>query len=700
MKKKPSQIKSKAHQKRLSEQTEVIHHRSLKPLNSWIVVLFISCVTILFYLPSLRNGFVNWDDPMGIIENYSIRFLNLSFFKWMFTTFLTGNWIPLTWLSFALDYSVGKLNATVYHAHNLLLHVINTGLVFFLSVKILKLAAKSDATIKEDLYSFSGKMIGIGSLTMTPMIWASALTTLLFGLHPIHVESVAWITERKDLLFSLFFFASLLVYLNNLSNEKQATWKWIACWLLFALSLLSKPMAVTLPLILLLLDAWPLKRFHSNISRILWEKIPFFLLSFAISVVTIAAQSHAGAVLNTEILPLDFRIMNAFHSIVFYIWKMVIPVNLVPFYPIKQEPFNAENLFAVIIVFMISLICYVYREKKPYLWMSWLFYLVTLAPVIGILQVGAQAAADRYTYLPLLSLFLLFSTSLVIFFSHHRKGLITCTVILVCSLGFATVNQMAIWKNSITLWKSVVGVYPDQSIIIHTNMGNAYKQFNQLDDALKEYNRALAIHPHSLIYDGRGIVLLEKGFVDEAIQDFHHSIALDPTSASPHRNLWFAYDKKGLQDLALSEILEAVKINPEYAEAYNNLGISLGRKGDFSKSIDAFETALSLDPENSKYLINLATTYQRNGQLDLAIDWYKKGLQLHAKDPIYFLNLANTYVTKGMFTDAIQTLLRATQLQPPQAEIFKKLGIIYEKTGQMELAQHNYEIAQRINRRE
>lgn len=688
---------------KMKDKIEPVEEHSSEPIEHppWVVPLSISMVTFFFYLPILYNGFVNWDDPTAILENYHIHSLNFSSLRWMFTSFHTGNWIPLTWLSLTLDYVIGGPNPKIYHLHNLLLHLINTVLVFFLSFKILNLAAKTNTPISKISLWNGKKWMG----KITPAVFAASLAALLFGLHPIHVESVAWATERKDLLFSLFFFASLLIYLDNVSSDSEKLWKWIACWGFFALSLLSKSMAVTLPLVFLLLDIWPLNRFHTKGSKLLFEKIPFFLLAFIIAVITIFAQAQAGAISEMAKLPLDFRIMNAFHSLIFYIWKMMLPIDLVPFYPIGHqgnEAFSSSNLMGAFFVTLISLACYYYWKAKPYLAIAWLYYIITLAPVLGIVQVGTQAAADRYTYLPCLSLFILFSASVVSFLSR-RTVLTAFSTVLVALLGFATVKQLAIWKDSISLWEGVAKAYPDMSIVIHANLGNAYKQFGQkdktlLNKALREYNRALALRqPHAFIYDGKGIVLLNQGKVDEAIETFQLAIALDPNYASPHRNLWFAYEKKGLHELALAEILKAVSIEPEFAEAYNNLGISYGRQAEFEKSIEAFKMAFSIDPHSSKYLINLATTYQRKGEFDQAIGWYKKGLQLNTNEPIYYLNLANTFLLKGMVIEAIETLKVGMQIQPPNADIFQKLGIIYEKVGQAELAMQYYEKAMHLS---
>lgn len=680
--------------------------KSLEPIECplWAIALFIAIITALFYLPVVNNGFVNWDDNSAITENHHLRLLNLSSFYWMFTSFHTGNWTPLTWLSLALDYTIGRLDPRVYHLHNLLLHIINTLLVFFLSFKILKLAERNEDE-QNKLSLFSQKTSEGWASKLTPTIWAAALTACLFGLHPIHVESVVWAAERKGLLCSSFFFASLLSYLDNVTSDQKKLWKWMVCLGLFTLSLLSKPMAITLPLILLLLDFWPLNRLNTHFYKVLLEKIPFFILSLAITVVTIIAQAKATAIADSSRLPIDFRIMNAFHSLIFYIGKILVPVDLLPMYPIGHQgknAFSTANIIALLLVIAISIMCYyLYRKRKPYLAVAWIYYVITLIPVLGIIQFGYQAAADRYTYLPSWSLFLLLSAYLVILLSHHRAVLIGFSIVIMTTLGFATMRQITIWKDSINLWGGVVKAFPNSSSVIHANMASAYKQFGRLEEALWEYEQALALNqPQADLYNGKGSVLLDKGFVDESIQEFLQASALDPNYAAPHRNLWVAYEKKGLYDLAMAEIFEALRICPDYADSYNHLGISYGRKTLFKESIEAFKKALSIEPDNSMYIINLATTYQRHGQLEKAIAWYKKGLSLNSKEPIYFLNLANTYLAQKKPVEAIEALQAISLLQPLGSTIFNKLGEAYEMLGQQELASKNYEKAKLLMERQ
>ena len=326
--------------------------------------------------------------------------------------------------------------------------------------------------------------------------------------------------------------------------------------------------------------------------------------------------------------------MNAFHSIVFYLWKMLVPVPLVPFYPIVRPETSAgtlPNIAAMLLVLLVSIACLRYGGgKRAYLSAAWLGYLVILAPVLGIVQVGSQAAADRYTYFASLSPFLLGSAAVAALAVptaaearpsgiRQWSALGLCGV-LVAVLGYLTVGQIAIWKHSTTLWEHVTRAYPDASQIARTNLANAYRQAGRVDEALREYDRALALTaPHAIPHEGKGLALLDKGLVDEAIVEFKTAITLDPRHAKAYRNLWVAYDKKGMTDEALAAVQQAVEVDPEFAEGYSSLGISYGRKGRFEDSERAFAKALSLESANPQYLANLATTYQRAGKLDRAI---------------------------------------------------------------------------------
>ena len=645
----------------------------------WLSALFLAVVTGLFYLPLWNNNFVTWDDPLAITDNVYIRSLNGPSIHWMFTTFHTGNWIPLTWLSLALDYQVGRLDPRVFHFTNLLIHVANTILVLGLCRRILSAAR----------YGLNPEQ---RSKKMEMDNRAAFLAALIFAIHPIHVESVAWATERKDVLYAFFYLAALWLYLGYARDiQKNGARLW-GCWVLFVFSLMSKPMAVTLPMILLILDFWPLRRFSRDWKKTLVEKIPFFLAAVGFGALTIVSQSSAHAFSTMSGLSLQFRVMNAFRSLVFYPWKMLVPLHLVPLYPVPRDGndlYYTENNIAMFLVLAFSVAVYIYRAKKPYLMTAWLCFVVMLAPVLGVLQVGSQAAADRYTYLPCLAFFLPLSVGMVSFVGDRKWVQLILISVVTVGLGWMTVNQQALWRDSISLWESVVTAYPDVSQIAHTNLANAYKQARRPDDALREYDRAMAIPPpQAFTHDGRGTALLDKGLVDDAIKEFKTAVELDPHYASPHRNLWFAYRQKGMREEALVEIQKAVEIDPNFTDAFSDLGISWGEIGHFNESEEAFQKALALDPYNLQYLVNLATTYQREGRYGEAIDWYKKGISANSRDVNCWFDLGNTYLLAGQFPEAVAAFQTASNLAPGQPAIERKLAEARSKMGPISFPQN------------
>jgi protein O-mannosyl-transferase len=631
----------------------------------WLPALFLTAVLGIVYVPLWNNDFVTWDDPLAITDNVYIRSFSWPSVQWMWTTFHTGNWIPLTWMSLALDYQIGRLDPRVFHITNLLLHAVNTILVLGLCRGILS-AARHGLGPEQQLEKKKRDD------------QAAFLTALLFAGHPIHVESVAWAAERKDLLYAFFYLSALWLYLGYAGSAPKPKSRLWGCWVLFLMSLMSKPMAVTLPAVLLALDFWPLRRFSRDGWKTLVEKTPFFLLAAVFSVLTIVSQSGAHAFSTLSGLTLAFRVMNAFRSLVFYIWKMTIPIHLVPLYPVPRDGntlYYAENNLAMILVLTFSAAVFIYRNKKPYLATAWICYGAMLAPVLGVLQVGSQAAADRYTYLPSLAFFLPLSAAAVSLAGNRKWAQPALAAVLTVGLGWMTWNQLALWRNSIALWESVTMAYPDVSQIAHTNLANAYKQAGRPDDALREYDRAMAIPPpQAFTHDGKGTALLDKDLVDEAILEFKTAVQLDPDYASPHRNLWFAYRQKGMGEEALVEIQKAVELDPNFADAYSDLGISWGERGRFDQAEDAFKKALSLDPTNPQYLLNLATTYQREHQWDNAVAGYRKILALNPHLVTAWFDLGNTYLLSGDYALAAQALQTADQLAPGQKAIEQKLA--------------------------
>jgi tetratricopeptide (TPR) repeat protein len=593
-------------------------------LSSRALAVLVALVTAAIYLPALRCGFVSWDDPEVVLENLHIRRLDLASLRWMLGTFHTGNWIPLTWLSHALVVRFFGLDPRAHHLVNVLLHALDTALVFGVVLLLLQRAREQ----------------GAAALDARRGALAAALTALLFGLHPLHVESVAWVSERKDVLYAFFFLLAVGKYLKAAADGPRRRERLWLTALLFLLALLAKPMAVTLPLVLLILDYWPLGRFPGDARRAWLEKLPLLAIMGCSALLTLVAQSSHGAVVAVEAIPFDFRVLNAFHSLVFYAWKLVLPTALLPLYPISdaaRRAWSLANLASAAAVLFVSACCLAYGVgRRAYLSAAWLYYLVTLAPVLGIVQVGEQAAADRYSYLPSLGPLALVAAGL----AATRPGLGLATALLAALAGLS-VRQIGTWRDSVTLWERVVAAYPDVSAIAHTNMANAYKSAQRPGDALREYRRALAAGPpHAFIYDGLGTALLDLGQADDAIAAFGRAIAMDSSYAKAYRNLWFAYTDKGDASAATAAIEKAVSIDPEFADAWSNLGISRARAGRLGEAEAAFRRAIALDPQNAGFATNLGVALLDMGRAPEAREALRRALTLGGQPPAQALRRA------------------------------------------------------------
>ncbi len=554
----------------------------------WAIALLPAVATLLAYLPLGQNGFVSWDDMDTIVRNGHIRDFGPASLKWIFTSAGAGYWIPLTWLSLDLDYHLGGLNPQIYHWDNLFLHLVNVTLVFWLAHRILQRAWGPAAECSEP---------------------AALLTAILFGIHPLHVESVAWATERKDVLYGAFYLAGLLAYLGYASDPQKPKRKLAYCFLFYLLSLMSKPMAVSFPFALLVLDYWPLRRLAHGAKKIFFEKIPFFIPLLVTAALAVSSQEKTGATPDLQILPLDFRVMNAFHSLAFYAQKLVLPFGFSALYPIvlKSNPFSVRNLVSAGLVAAACAAAWRARKQRPYWTASWVYYLLTLAPALGIVQVGSHAAADRYAYLTTLSLILLFSACLAAGWGKNRSLFTLFTLGLSLFLGALTWRQVEVWRDSISLWENAVRVSPDPSEIAFSNLGLAYREAGRPGEALEAFDQGLALDPGmGALHYGKGLALSDEGDLEGAVGEYRRSIALDPTYSPPHANLCVAYQRLGKYDEAVAEALEAVRLDAHSAQAYNNLGVSYGYKGRIGEALKAFQQAVALEPDSPMYQGNLA----------------------------------------------------------------------------------------------
>lgn len=498
----------------------------------------VALLSFAIYLPSLGHQFLDWDDGTYVLNNRNIQSLDLHLLKWAFSRFHSGNWHPVTWISHAIDWAAWGNNPLGHHLGNNLLHALNSALVTVLTFQLITVARSGPA----------------GEKTRGALL-AAAVAGILFGLHPVHVESVAWVAERKDLLCAFFYILTLIVYLRPASAGKTTesaalpgpfTGNGLLCLVLFALALLSKPMAVSLPLVLLLLDWYPLGRINTagDAVRDAVSKLPFIALSLASCVVTIFAQKSGGAIDSLAQVPAGYRLALAAKSPLAYLEKLLWPLDLTPFYPLPDasQLFSLGSLAAMAVVLAITIFCLV-RARVNRLWLAlWIYYAVTLLPVSGVVQIGRQAMADRYAYLPGLAFFVLAGIGAAEVSKRWKSGAVlvaAACLLLGVGLGWLTVRQLGVWQDSITFWNFIISRGPtDQLAFAYNNRGIAWAGQGNSDQAAKDFEMAVKINPNQSSYlKNRGLLLLQLRRWQEALADFQKVIALTPNDGEAYYNI-------------------------------------------------------------------------------------------------------------------------------------------------------------------
>jgi tetratricopeptide (TPR) repeat protein len=629
------------------------------------------------------NGFVNYDDTSYVTENAHVQGgLAPQNVAWALRSFHAANWHPLTWLSLENDAQFYSLRAWGFHLTNIVLHAASALILFRILVRL------------------------------TGFLWRSALVAALFALHPLHVESVAWIAERKDTLSVFFGFLAVLAYVSYV--ERPDVGRYLLMAALYTLGLMAKPMLVTLPCLLLLLDYWPLDRYrestptsdlgqpaetaeHPRRQSMGWlvvEKVPLLALAVISSALTLVAQEQGEAVSSIERLPMSNRVANACVSYVAYLEKMIWPDHLAAVYPLPRgaAPLWREFIAAMVLA-CVTTVAIVQRRRRPYLLVGWLWYLGTLVPVIGIVQVGQQAMADRYMYLPMVGLLIIAVWGLAEFFdrlgiSLLMRGVLAAGLLVACMTS--TWIQLRHWHDSVALWTHAILVTPD-NYIAHTNLGMALDQLGQreeaeltregrrseggqvrrerLSEAIEQYSKALAFKDDlAPAYFNRGVALAQLGRTEASIQDFSQALRYSPSLASAYYNRGLAFKMLGRLDraeqdftaalglqeayqgarteLALifllrgeyvhaaSEFTALVAAQPNDAAGHSGLGTSLCLSGKHEQAIDSFGRALALEPTNVRCYFDLAHAYQAMGRGDLAAPYYRKGLEIDLHYPL------------------------------------------------------------------
>jgi tetratricopeptide (TPR) repeat protein len=616
----------------------------------------------LVFGQTVRHDFVNYDDPAYVSENPHINAgLTGQGIAWVFSHVHANNWHPLTSISHMLDCQCYGLWAGGHHLTSVLLHAATAVLLFLVLVR------------------------------MTGDLWPSACAAALFAIHPLRVESVAWVAERKDVLSGLFFMLTLAAYVRYVRRPFSPA-NYLTVLAMFALGLLSKPMLVTVPFVLLLLDYWPLARFGASASAasasaegniaagaagrfrgarpLLIEKIPLLLLSMVSCAVTFFAQKRALGV--GQRFPLPCRVENALVAYAAYVVQLFHPVKLVVFYPHAVEGLPlAQVAGAVLLLSAVSGLALAARRTRPYLLVGWLWYLGMLVPVIGLVQVGRQAMADRYTYLPQigLSLALIWEAARLCRERPERRPLfVAASVLIGLCLIVCAWRQTSYWKSDETLW-AYTSACTTNNAVAHYGLGGVFSRSGRLDDALAEFRQALAIQP---VYPDAnvhcGLLLLKKGLTDEAIAEFQKALDIEPEHAHAHSNLGYVLALRGRSDEAMEHCRKALEVWPECTDAHHNLSVLLAEQGKWLESLAQSREALRYCPQSISFLNATARTLAtcpdaqvRNGAESVTLA--ERAIALSPiEDPDLLDTLAAAYAEAGRFDEAVQTAARALKL--------------------------------------
>jgi Flp pilus assembly protein TadD len=553
-----------------------------------LICLLLAVVTLTVYWRATGWGYVNFDDEDYVLRNPHLQ-AGFSFagLRWALTTTWASNWHPLTWLSYLLDYQLYGLHPWGYHRTNLLLHVANSVLAFLILRK------------------------------MTGAVGRSAVVAALFAWHPLHVESVAWIAERKDVMSTFFGLLSIAAYAHYAARPSPL--RYLLVFAQFGVSLMAKPMLVTLPGVLLLLDYWPLRR-ETTITRLVWEKTPLVLLSAGSAVVTVVAQHQGGALSSLEHLPFAWRLGNAVVAYVRYIWLMFWPHDLAIFYPHPRDTLSwVQIALATALLLGLTAVFLGAGRRYRYLSVGWLWYLGTLVPVIGLVQVGGQAMADRYTYLPLLGLFIILAWGLPDLLARGRLEHAVLAPIAIVALAVCLVltwRQVLTWHDGGSVWEHALAVTSD-NYVAHNNLGNYVGARGRMDEAIDHYREAIRINSaYADAWNNLGTALAGQGRLDEAVGIYLQAVRLRPSSATVRHNLGLALLRMGRDEEARAEFAEAVRLQPGYARAHHSLGRALVRLGRSDEAVGSFRHAVRLQPGVASFQASLAELEARAGSCE------------------------------------------------------------------------------------
>ncbi|MGD0279508.1 MAG: tetratricopeptide repeat protein [Smithella sp.] len=565
-----------------------------------IVYIFLALVTVIVFGQVCRYNFINLDDNIYVTENFHIRSgLTLDGLRWAFSTTYAEFWHPLTWLSLMLDYEFYGLNAGGYHLTSLILHILSALLLFWLFKR------------------------------MTGAIWKSAFVAAFFAFHPLHVQSVAWISERKDVLSAFFWMLTLCLYIYY--TERPVIKRYLIVLISFMSALMSKPMAVTLPVVMILLDYWPLGRFElkkgSLILCQLKEKTPFFILSAVFSILTLFAQRHASL----SGFPLGSRLVNAPVSFVTYLEKIFMPHDLAVFYPFSYQLPVWQVVGAALLIIIISAAVIVMMRRLPYLFVGWFWYTITLLPVIGIIPLRALMMADHYTYLPSIGIAvgLAWSIPSLVRSEETKKNILFPAAIAALSMmAVLTWQQCGYWKNSAILFNHNLQITKNNYMALNSFGLSLYDE-GKIEEAIEHYNRAIFLMPDFIPpYINRGNAYAKLGRYQPAIEDYNEVIRIQkPAPALVYMNRGNAYADLGKYHQAIEDYDQAISLNPEDADAYNNRGSIYGELGRYREAVRDYNEAIRIKPDYIAYF-NRGIGFSNMGQYQSAIEDFNRAVSM------------------------------------------------------------------------
>jgi len=662
--------------------------------------LFVIVLTIPPFLPILRNEFVNWDDLFNLVDNREYRGLGWAELKWMFTTFHLSLYRPVTWMTLGLDYWVWGMDPFGYHLTSIIFHGLNALLFYFIALRLLRLALpameSSDITLRA----------------------GAAFAALIFSLHPLRVEAVAWASARNDVVSAFLILLAFYCYLQAAAAPaitlRRNGWM-IAALLTYGVSLLAKGIGMTLPLVFLVTDIYPLKRLEPDLRkwlepvsrRLLWEKLPFLLLAIGAGIVAVLAKLEGQVVHGFDKHGWLVRIAESFFGLAFYLWKTLWPFALSPLYqrPSQPSPLDIPFIASAMVVFGVSAAVVILRRRWPSGLASWICYAVILIPVLGIVQFGPQVVADRYSYVSCLVWAVVAGGAVVYLFGAVKApranearsaAIVVVAFAVLTGLGFLTWQQTRVWRDSERLWRHVLTINPATSYA-YNNLASELNRQGKTAEAIGLYRQAVDLDGQfALAHHNLGDALAKQGQFEAAIESYQKALAIDAKSILSRHHLANTLAKAGRRAAALEHYFKALQIAPKEAALHNDLGNVLAAQGDLEKAMQHYRRAAELDSRASEPYFNLANLMVRQEQWEQAKSYFQLALKTNPHYPEAHHNLGRLLASQGRLEEAVGHFREAVRIEPRFAAAHESLILALSEQGKKEEAMQHYQRAREI----